>query len=240
MHADVCSLAMDKKTNLIILPFHRQRNIDGILESSNSIRNLNQQVLRMAPCTVAVLVERGNSGGGSQCVLGGKPLYRVAVVFMGGGDDREALVLAGRMAEHSSIQLTVVRLVVRGDGEKEEEEMRRDEGVVNEFRVRSCVEGRVEYREEEIRDGEDTIRVVRGLEEEGEYELVVVGRQHGVGGMRGLRDWNEFPELGFIGDMLASSEREGEGAVLVVQHEMLEEEEEVMPVTGDKANFAGV
>lgn len=42
-------------------------------------------------------------------------LYCVAVLFLGGADDREALSVVARMAGHPKIDLTMVRLLKDGE-----------------------------------------------------------------------------------------------------------------------------
>jgi hypothetical protein len=49
--------------------------------------------------------------------------HGVCVVFFGGPDDREALELAGRMAEHPGVQVTVVRFVDGKAGSEEQSEV---------------------------------------------------------------------------------------------------------------------
>ena len=67
-------------------------------------REVSRRVMNKAPCTVAVIVDRGfgeNEEGGD----------RVCVVFFGGPDDREALELGARMADHPAVKVTVIRFV---------------------------------------------------------------------------------------------------------------------------------
>lgn len=47
----------------------------------------------------------------------------MCVLFFGGPDDREALELAGRMAEHPGVQLTVVRFLDGKAGREEHAEV---------------------------------------------------------------------------------------------------------------------
>ena len=58
-------------------------------------REVNQRVLKNAPCPVGVLVDRGFGGGVER---------RVSRLFLGGPDDRYALKLGGSMAEHSPVK----------------------------------------------------------------------------------------------------------------------------------------
>lgn len=102
-------------------------------------RGVNQRVLKDSPCSVGVLVDRGfgggGGGGGGSASSGGSGsgsgsgsvsssggahqtpgrsptmAQRVCILFFGGPDDREALGLGGRMAEHPAIKGTVVRFI---------------------------------------------------------------------------------------------------------------------------------
>ncbi|RZS24953.1 hypothetical protein BHM03_00058085 [Ensete ventricosum] len=101
MHDDVCSLALDKKVTLVILPFHKNVKADGsIIFVNPAVQSVNVNVLRYTPCSVAILVDHGIS----DC---GKLLQHVAVYFLGGADDREALAYGSRMAKRAAIRLTV-------------------------------------------------------------------------------------------------------------------------------------
>ncbi|KAJ8498720.1 hypothetical protein OPV22_009272 [Ensete ventricosum] len=105
MHDDVCSLALDKKVTLVILPFHKNVKADGsIIFVNPAVQSVNVNVLRYTPCSVAILVDHGIS----DC---GKLLQHVAVYFLGGADDREALAYGSRMAKRAAIRLTVVRFL---------------------------------------------------------------------------------------------------------------------------------
>ncbi|KAG0490537.1 hypothetical protein HPP92_007400 [Vanilla planifolia] len=194
MYNDVCSLALQRKARLVLLPFRRQPP------------GLSQAVLDHAPCSVAVLV----AGAAATCAKTNLTVERVAVVFLGGKDDREALAIAGRMAE-GGVEVTVVR--VRGRGEPSAVE---DEEAVAGVRRRAGVE----YVESVVGDGEETVGVVRGMGER--FDLVVVGRRKGLEGdevTKGMEEWSQCPELGVLGDMLASAEISGRVAILVVQQQ---------------------
>ncbi|KAK2657910.1 hypothetical protein Ddye_010962 [Dipteronia dyeriana] len=66
MHEDIFHLAEKKRVGMIILPFHKQWREDGE-EAMDSVchgwREISQTVLQSAPCSVAVLVDRGFSYG---------------------------------------------------------------------------------------------------------------------------------------------------------------------------------
>ncbi|KAJ1383380.1 Sodium/solute symporter superfamily [Sesbania bispinosa] len=109
IHEDIYTLAQEKQATLILLPFHKQSSIEGVLEITNSaFKHINQNVMKDAPCSVAIFVDRG---------LGSlfKVNLRVIMVFIGGPDDREALAVAWRMSKHQGIQLSVVRILLLGE-----------------------------------------------------------------------------------------------------------------------------
>jgi hypothetical protein len=111
MHEDICNIADQKRIAMIILPFHKYQRVDGVLESvSLGFGTVNQRVLKHAPCSVGILVDRGQLGGQSQLAPSNVD-HHVAVLFFGGPDDREALVFGRRMAEHPGIKLTVIRFL---------------------------------------------------------------------------------------------------------------------------------
>lgn len=109
MHEDICATAADKRTALIILPFHKSPRQDGYFDSTAGFRTVNQRVLKYAPCSVAILIDRGV--GGSAQVPSSSVDHSVVVYFFGGPDDREALAYGFRMAEHPGIKLHVVRFL---------------------------------------------------------------------------------------------------------------------------------
>ena len=105
---------------MVILPFHKQWRVevdeDGgahkVLENvGHEWRGVNQRVLKHAPCSVAVLVDRGYGNGSQTPGPTATVAQRVCILFFGGPDDREALELGGRMAEHPAVRVTVVRFV---------------------------------------------------------------------------------------------------------------------------------
>ena len=84
--------------------------------TGNEWRSVNRRVLGNAPCSVAVFVDRG-LGGGEQ--VGPAEVSRgVCVLFFGGPDDREALELAKRIAEHPGIDVNAVRFLEVNESNK--------------------------------------------------------------------------------------------------------------------------
>ncbi|PIA37456.1 hypothetical protein AQUCO_03000199v1 [Aquilegia coerulea] len=222
MHDDICSLAVDRKTSLIILPFHKQRTLDGLVETNNSIRSVNRNVLQLSPCSVGILIDRGDPSTGTSRMLGTKDAYyNIAIIFLGGADDREVLTYAMRMGDHPHTTLTVIRFRPADDKEATimTKDKRLDTEIISEYKHRFMGNDRMSYREEVVNDGIGIITVTKAMGDS--YDLIMVGRQHSGRESdlvnKGLVEWNEYPELGFLGDMFATSESQTEVSILVLQ-----------------------
>nr|XP_016455561.1 PREDICTED: cation/H(+) antiporter 3-like isoform X2 [Nicotiana tabacum] len=222
MHQDICSLAFDKLASMIILPFYRKWNHQGkiILDSSN-IRTINNNVLDMAPCSVGILIDRQKikrlTSQSSQSTM-----YDVAVVFIGGNDDREALAYARRMSKSPEIHLTVVRFVSWDIDIRENDwDAVLDAELLKEVRVLGQNQDNIVYREERVKDGAETALIIHAMEEA--FDLIMVGRRHrdDLQQLLGLNEWNDLPELGPVGDMLAAAEINRPVSVLVVQQQIV-------------------
>lgn len=236
MHEDICNLAEDKRVSLIVVPFHKQQTVDGGMEATNmAFRTINQNVLANAPCSVGILVDRGLSG--SNRLASNQVSHHVAILFFGGPDDREALCYGWRMLEHPGISLTIMRFV---PGEQVCEPVRRhgfnsddpgvltvetdkdiqkqlDDKLIHEFRMRYGNDESVDYFEKVVNNGEETVSAIRTMDDI--HDLFIVGRGQGMISplTAGLTDWSECPEMGAIGDLLASSDFAATASVLVVQ-----------------------
>ncbi|KAF8671348.1 hypothetical protein HU200_050061 [Digitaria exilis] len=228
MHHDVCSLAHGRKASLILLPFHIMSSslLGNNNANTNAIRSVNRAVLRYAPCSVAIMVDHGLAAGSACATAANSLLQRAALYFLGGPDDREALAYAARMP----LALTVVRFKLRnwvGMGGRDEV---RDEEVLHDFWTRHRDNDRVVYVEKTVEDAEGTSSVVRSMSEK--FDLLIVGRRGGCSGddlegssssaaalTSGLSEWSEFPELGVLGDMLASADFASKVSILVIQQQ---------------------
>lgn len=219
MNEDICTMALNKITSLIILPFHRRWHVDGTLESEDhSIRNLNCNVLQTSPCSIAILVDRGHLGR-TTSLNSPESSYSVAVIFLGGNDDREALTFAKRMVNDPTISLTLIRLVARDEGVVGEWEKVLDMELIKSVKSNSCATNSVIYTEKIVKDGPQTALVLRSLADD--YDLFIVGKRHNPEApqISGLAEWNEFPEIGTIGDLLASSDIYSKASILVIQQQ---------------------
>lgn len=80
------------------------------------------------------------------------------------------------------------------------------------------VTGAVTYVERLVESSEELIRTLSSME--GMYSLYIMGKLIRGRAQQltvGLSDWEEYPELGAIGDLLVSSDFMLNGSVLVIQ-----------------------
>ncbi|CAN6327894.1 unnamed protein product [Urochloa humidicola] len=244
MHDEVCRLAVEKRTSLILLHYHKRHMLAGGAHAAAGLRVVNRKVLEVAPCSVAVFVDRnagsvglssfipgpmqdyssgsstGNSGGGRPTRA---PQFRAAVaaLFFGGGDDREAMSYAVRMARHPGVTVAVVRFLPARGIKDDPGDRRVDNRAIEEMKALAARSRNMRVREELVGDMERIVEVLRGLDKAG-YDLVVVGMRHRwypVMPANGLSDWSECPELGVIGDLLASSDFDTPYSVLIMKQQ---------------------
>ncbi|KAL9391685.1 hypothetical protein Peur_015605 [Populus x canadensis] len=237
MHEDICSLAEEKRTALLVIPFHKLPSKDGKLEAEDntSFRGVNLNVLANAPCSVGIFVDRGF--GVSENGESSLTMRQILMLFVGGPDDREALAYAWRMGGTEGIGLTVVRflpgdqveeiqpkdLLPVGEAHKMltsityvDNNRKLDDEYVNEFRLKTSGEQFVSYQEKVVNNDEEIVLALQEMHHI--YDLYVVGRGEGIVSplTESLADWCEYPELGPIGDLLITSSF-AQGSVLVVQ-----------------------
>lgn len=222
MHTDISKLAIDKITSLIILPFHRTWTTDGLIDQEEStVRTLNCSVIEKAPCSVAILADKGHLGSvASMASAGLKCQYSVCVIFLGGSDDREAISFAKRMAMDTRIQLSVLKLGTPVEDHTSKWEKMLDAEVIKDFKMTCLGDGRVKFLEEMSEDGPQTALRLRKMVNE--FDLMIVGRRKGLESspqISGLSEWNEFPELGVLGDLIASLDINTRTSVLVIQQQ---------------------
>ncbi|KAF6173301.1 hypothetical protein GIB67_026996 [Kingdonia uniflora] len=230
VHDDICNLAEDKRAAFIIIPFHKEKTVDGSMKVINpAFESINQNVLANAPCSVGILIDRGlvkvsNDNIHSQ---------HIAMLFIGGPDDREALSYARRMAEHPDVSLTIYRFLPdeHADIPKQnytqgaplmlatnvEREKEIDDEFIREFRLKYVTNPSMVYTEMMVNDVNETVEAIRSIDDI--HELYIVGRGNNMESelTAGLSEWSECPELGVIGDLLASTDFGGKMSILVVQ-----------------------
>ncbi|XP_058076201.1 cation/H(+) antiporter 19-like [Magnolia sinica] len=223
IHEDICTSAEQKRAAIILLPFHKHQRLDGAMESlGHSFHQVNQLVLRNAPCSVGILIDRGL--GGTTQISASDVSFTAVALFFGGRDDREALAYGARIAEHPGIQLTVLRFVavagkslMGSNGENigismEADERTADDECIAEFLSKTAVDNEsISFEEKEVGSTEDIVTVVKTMNR---CNLCLAGRMPPVDP---LIDGTDCPELGPVGCFLASSEFSTRASVLVLQ-----------------------
>ncbi|KAF2292193.1 hypothetical protein P3X46_022173 [Hevea brasiliensis] len=224
MHNDVCSLALEHRISFIIMPFHRQCINGKMVESFHVYRHLNKNVLDQAPCSVGILVDRGNPRN-SPFWLAEASFYRVCVLFLGGADDREALAYAQRMLKHPRVLVSLLHFkssklgteaieIVGGTARSK----MLDAEILGKYRFNAQLNERAAYTEEEVADRKDVLAVIESMDNA--YDLVMVGKRHGDSQlMTDLSKWNEDRELGLVGEVIAARDSKLGASVLVVQQQ---------------------
>ncbi|KAM0064809.1 putative cation/H+ exchanger, sodium/solute symporter superfamily [Helianthus debilis subsp. tardiflorus] len=233
MHHDICAIAEEMLASMIILPFHKNQQADGTFNTNYlEFRSVNRKVLRHAPCSVGVFVDRGF---GSIQLSRSTKCMSAAIIFIAGKDDREALSYAGRVARHPGVKLTVIRFLldtngnnvpsritrVRANTAEYEEELKQDDEFFADFYDKHVASGHVAYMEKYLSNSGETYSTIKSLE--GEYNLFIVGRGGRVNSTltAGMNDWEACPELGPIGDILSATDFSVTASVLIIQQHKL-------------------
>lgn len=214
MHQSICRLLKDKFIPLILVPLFPNGEVQG---PNGILHNFNINILHYAPCTVGIFVDRGLNS----CINTAKSAkfcYNVAVFFIGGPDDREAMALVSRMSGHPGVSITVFRINLEENIVENESEKHIDEVVMNEFVASNFGNASVVCRQIVANDTKQLVSAVRSLERSN--DLVIVGRQQAFSSQleEEMRPWVEYEELGIIGDLLASADFVGGMmSILVIQ-----------------------
>ncbi|MBA0562812.1 hypothetical protein Golob_007833 [Gossypium lobatum] len=237
MHEDVNHFALDKIANIILIPFHRRSDpVGGWTEENVQHKLVNQNLLATSPCSIGLLVDRGLTSF-AEAQKGTQQECRIAMLFVEGTDDREALAYAWRMAGTPSVTLSVIRFVpgkdglefMENSGDNEEEpdiftamferetQKQLDDDYINQFRFKTMHDQSIAYVEIQVNSGDQIVSAISS--EFYDFDLYVVGRGHGSTSQltAGLSTWSEFPELGVMGETLISMNLETPASVLVVQ-----------------------
>ncbi|KAI5397662.1 hypothetical protein KIW84_063472 [Lathyrus oleraceus] len=237
IHEDIYNVAEEKRASLILLPFHK--DYSTIEDAPEIIHNehceINKNVLQKAPCSVGIFVDRGL---GSLLEI----KLRIIMIFIGGPDDREALSIAWRMAGHPGTQLHVVRINLLGKAAEETKlkmeksksrhgmlstvidnvmQKELDEECIISFRHKAVNNNdSILYSEKEVHSntGEEIPTLLNDIDKPG-YDLYIVGQGSGKNSVifSRLLEWCDHPELGVIGDILASTSFGTQSSVLIVQ-----------------------
>ncbi|ESR40134.1 hypothetical protein CICLE_v10027514mg, partial [Citrus x clementina] len=117
-----------------------------------------------------------------------------------------------------TVRLTVVHLTAANCEESEGWDKVLDSVMSRDIKTNGCMN----YIEKEVNDdGPETTVIIRSMVNE--FDLILVGRRYNLESQQtsGLKEWSEFPELGILGDLLASVEFSGRCSALVVQQQQI-------------------
>ncbi|GKV28237.1 hypothetical protein SLEP1_g37317 [Rubroshorea leprosula] len=215
MHESICRLAHSEFIPLILVPYYKSQ----VLGTTGSIHSFNNNLLACAPCTVGILVQRKNFSHRLGCSVSFSHFsYDIAVIFLGGDDDREALTLADRMSGHPCVSITVLRIIYAENGEKNEPKLQQDDKFFKEFKEKHAGNACVVTNEIVAENSVEVINAFNSLD--GCYDLLLVGRKPEVSEKleEELGNWTECPELGVIGDVVASPDFRGDVVSVLVLH----------------------
>ncbi|XP_031278750.1 cation/H(+) antiporter 4-like [Pistacia vera] len=221
MHKDICWMAFDKSVSLILLPFHRKWNAKGeLIADDQALRNLNSKVLDEPPSSVGILLDRSKMNISSSTFVS-QSIYSVVVYYFGSEDDIEAVAYATRMAVCSRVHLTVIHFTLSNNCDHTTKRSPLDDLSMG-FEEKDEMLGtnNTIYREQIVTEGDDLARMIREKAEK--YDLVLVGRRHNLPITSCLSECCEFPELGSVGDLLASSDFNNSVSVLVIQKQNIQ------------------
>uniref|UniRef100_A0A0D9Y1H3 Uncharacterized protein n=1 Tax=Leersia perrieri TaxID=77586 RepID=A0A0D9Y1H3_9ORYZ len=208
IHRDVIDSASAKRAAIVVMPYHRTLHHDGAFRSLGApYHAINKRVLREAPCSVAILVDRGL--GGHAQVSAKNVAFSVAVLFFGGADDREALAYATRMAEHPGVAVTLERF--RPNRVAGDEDVAADEAAVEAFKAKVGMvkDGSVRFDDRMAQTKSEVMEAINSLSM---FNVFVVGRMPPTAPLVEKPD-----ELGPIGSYLASPEFKTSASVLVIK-----------------------
>ncbi|KAK7396150.1 hypothetical protein VNO78_16951 [Psophocarpus tetragonolobus] len=231
MHKDILNLAGRRGVSLILTTLYKQPTYDGLGAGAATARAVNiinrdhaskdekkvvlESLVKNAPCCVAILVDREMNQKRSK-------EQRVAMLYIAGADDREALSYAWRMSRSVEVKLTVVRLVWESPNDEfDETDKEFIKGFVQQTRVR--------YLEKVVKDEKETVKLLNKIGNKG-FDLFVVGRGHGrkMSLAQTVDPVLEEPVLGPLGDTLSDLNSAADTSILIFQRQAPD------PVEGNK------
>ena len=220
MHHDICESAVEKRATMILLPCNVQLKEHGTLEHINlGLKAMNERVMENAPCSVAVLLDKGQWGSAQLSV---ETDIKVGVVFRGGSDDREALAFGCRLAGHTNVKVWILRFkpneashvinITRDDCEEHD----LDEQTLVDIRENNVNKNNIIYEECPYNTLDSYPKDVVASTKVNDFSLIVVGH--------GQYSNSEKSELGHVGEALAKISSGGtKASILVIQQHKKEQ-----------------
>lgn len=172
MHENICKLARAEAVHLIIIPFLKMQEADDVGPVRN-LHGLNTNLQASVQCTVRMLVDNGFPHSGRNARF----TYNMAVIFMGGQDDWEALAFTTRISGRTGIQMTMIWIVVDTGNDRDDSEGQKklDKLILGEFKMKNMNNASVLYYETVAEDGIQVLNIIRSLDLD--FDLVIMGHQ---------------------------------------------------------------
>ncbi|XP_045795597.1 cation/H(+) antiporter 15-like isoform X1 [Trifolium pratense] len=225
MHKDIINLCARRNVNLIVTTLHRQPTYDGLGAGTATARAVNiinrdhaskdekrlvvENLEKEAPCCLAIFVDREFGGENRSKQM------RIAMLYLGGADDREALSYAWRMSRNMEVKLTVVRLVWDSPDDEFDE---LDREYLRAFVYQTNDTPTVRYLEKVVKDEKETVRLLNRIGNKG-FDLYIIGRGHGrkMPLAQTLDPVLDEPVFGPLGDTLTDLNSAAKTSILIFQ-----------------------
>ncbi|CAL5193114.1 unnamed protein product [Lathyrus oleraceus] len=228
MHKDIINLCTRRHVNLIVTTLYKQPTYDGLGAGTATARATNiinrdhanrdekkivlENLIKDAPCCLAVFVDRGFGGDENR-----SKEKRIAMFYIGGVDDREALSYAWRMSRNMEVQLTVVRLVWDNPEDGFDEV---DREYLKAFAHQTMDTPTVRYLEKMVKNEKETVRLLNRIGNKG-FDLYIIGRGHGrkMSLAQTVDPVLDEPVLGPLGDTLSDLNSASKTSILIFQRD---------------------
>lgn len=237
MHKDIFHLAKQRGVTLILTTLYKQPTYDGsgsgagaataratnIVNRESSNKDEKKRVLenlaKEPPCCLGIFIDRGfNKKRGKD--------INIAMFYISGADDREALTYAWRMCKSENTKLTVVRIIWDDPSDEFDQS---DYEYLELFRFQTRgMGGSVRYIERVVTNEKETVVLLNSVGDNGNYDLYIAGRGHGrkMSLAQTLDPVLDEPVLGPLGDTLADLNSAAESSILILQAQAVWEVEE--------------
>ncbi|CAL0322804.1 unnamed protein product [Lupinus luteus] len=224
MHKDIFNLAKQRGVTLILTTIYKEPTYDGLGAGAATARAANivnrdraskdkkkvvlENLVEGTPCCLAIFVDRGFGQKRAK-------VQKLAMLYVAGLDDREALSYAWRMSRNPEAQLTVVRLVWDNPNDQFDET---DEQCLTSFVRQTLDTPWVKYMEKTVKNEKETVTLLNKVANKG-FDLFIIGR--GNGRKMSLAQTEdpvlEEPALGPLGDTLSDLNSAAKTSILILQ-----------------------
>ncbi|KAJ3678250.1 hypothetical protein LUZ60_002053 [Juncus effusus] len=217
---DVCSLVLERNIAFVLVPYPKKHTMAD-MEGVEAMRGFVPLVLEEAQCSIGIMVYHGITRVREPKCL----QYHIGVLFWGGPDDREGIAIASRLARHPDVYLNTLCFLIsyKKDGQQRKYESldkEYDDKAIAEFRAANAANNHVTITKNRVGNLEEAFSVIHTLKNK--YDLLIVGRRQEWMLMQdeNLEQWIESPELGLVGDMLATDISCTANVLVVQQHKL--------------------